>query len=159
MATLTSTITEEININGVERGATRSASITGVNDTFNRIVTCPVGVNTSVVTFQTAVNTSTGAVDVDNVKYMRVSNLSASNSVVVSMPIDTTTGPADGVADDVMSFKLAAGRSFIFGSALNSIAVDSTAATPIAAASLVNVESISVNATTADAIIEVFIAS
>jgi len=159
MATLTSTITEEININGVERGATRSASITGVNDTFNRIVTCPVGVNTSVVTFQTAVNTSTGAVDVDNVKYMRVSNLSASNSVVVSMPIDTTTGPADGVADDVMSFKLAAGRSFIFGSALTSIAVDSTAATPIAAASLVNVESISVNATTSDAIIEVFIAS
>ena len=63
MATLTSTITEEITINGVERGATRSVSIAGVNDTFNRIVTCPAGADTSIVTFQTAVNTSTGAID------------------------------------------------------------------------------------------------
>lgn len=158
MATLTSTITEEITINGVERGATRSVSIAGVNDTFNRIVTCPAGADTSIVTFQTAVNTSTGAIEVGNVKYMRISNLSASISAVVSFLIDSSN-PADGTADEVMSFKLAGGKSFVFGAALDSIAVDDDAATPIASANLVNVESISVNSITSDATIEVFIAS
>lgn len=158
MATLTSTITEEVTLNGVERGASRSLSVSSVTQTFNRIVTCPSGQDTTVATFRTEVHTADGALNETDVKYLRVSNLSASNFVTVSIPIDTT-GTPDGTPEGVVSFKLSAGRSFVFGAVEDSIAVDDDAGTPIAFGSLANAESISINANTAAATVEVFIAS
>lgn len=158
MATLTSTITEEVTLNGVERGATRSLSVSSVTQTFNRIVTCPASQDTTIATFRTAVNTADGALDETDVKYLRITNLAASGFVTVSIPIDTTSTP-DGTPEGVVSFKLNAGRSFVFGSVEDSIAVDDDAGTPIGSASLANAESISVNADTSAATVEVFIAS
>jgi hypothetical protein len=129
-----------------------------VTQTFNRIVTCPSGQDTTVATFRTEVHTADGALNETDVKYLRVSNLSASNFVTVSIPIDTT-GTPDGTPEGVVSFKLSAGRSFVFGAVEDSIAVDDDAGTPIAFGSLANAESISINANTAAATVEVFIAS
>jgi hypothetical protein len=158
MATLTSTITEEVTLNGVERGASRSLSVSSVTQTFNRIVTCPSGQDTTVATFRTAVHTADGALDETDVKYLRITNLAGSNFVTVSIPIDTT-GTPDGSPEQVVSFKLSAGRSFIFGAVEDSIVVDDDGGNPIAHGSLANAESISINANTADATVEVFIAS
>ena len=41
MATLSVTITESVTLNGSDRGSTNSLSITGVNDVYHRIVSCP----------------------------------------------------------------------------------------------------------------------
>ena len=41
MATLAVTITESVTLNGAARGSTNSLSITGINDIYHRIVTCP----------------------------------------------------------------------------------------------------------------------
>jgi hypothetical protein len=82
MATLVSTITESITLNGKERGSTNTLSIGSVTEIFHRIVTCPSGSDTTVATFQAATNTSDGALDLDNVKYVRVTNLDGANVAV-----------------------------------------------------------------------------
>jgi hypothetical protein len=71
MATLVSTITESITLNGKERGSTNTLSIGSVEEVFHRIVTCPSGSDTTVATFKAATSTSDGALDLDNVKYVR----------------------------------------------------------------------------------------
>tara|TARA_R100001369_G_scaffold3005_1_gene9829 strand:+ start:1236 stop:1688 length:453 start_codon:yes stop_codon:yes gene_type:complete len=75
MATLTTTITESITLNGSLRGASNSVTTTGINDVFERIVTCAHSQTTTVAVFATTPHTSPGAIDVDRTKYIRVTNL------------------------------------------------------------------------------------
>ena len=75
MADLTVTITESVVINGALRGSTNTLSVSGIEDTFERVVTCINGNVTTIATFGAQPYTSAGAIDVDNVKYIRVTNL------------------------------------------------------------------------------------
>jgi hypothetical protein len=75
MATLTTTITESITLNGSLRGSTNSVTTTNVNDVFERIVTCTHSQTTTIATFAAAPYTSAGAIDLDQVRYIRVTNL------------------------------------------------------------------------------------
>ena len=79
MATLTTTIKEELTLNGIERGSTNILSITSVNEVFQRMVTCPANQDTTIASFKAAVNTSDGSLDLDDVKYIRVTNLDSTN--------------------------------------------------------------------------------
>ena len=81
MATLAVTITESVTLNGAARGSTNSLSITGVDDIYHRIVTCLANVDTTVAHFNTQVDVEDAAVDVQNAKYVRVTNLDSSNPI------------------------------------------------------------------------------
>jgi hypothetical protein len=88
MATLTTTLSESITLNGALRGSTNSVTTTGINDVFERIVTCTASVVTTVAVFDTLPSTSAGAIDVDRTKYVRVTNLET--GVDIELGVQTT---------------------------------------------------------------------
>tara|TARA_R110001599_G_scaffold114566_1_gene280562 strand:+ start:598 stop:1050 length:453 start_codon:yes stop_codon:yes gene_type:complete len=75
MADLVTTLTETVTLNGSLRGSSNSVTTTGINDVFERIVTCAHSQTTTIATFATTPHTSAGAIDVDRTKYIRVTNL------------------------------------------------------------------------------------
>ncbi len=87
MATLVSTITEKVTLNGKERGSEISQEIASVTQVLHRIVTCPASADTTVANFHAAANTSDNSLDVEDVKYIRVTNLDASNPINLSLQI------------------------------------------------------------------------
>ena len=155
MATLQVKITESVNLNGKDRGSENTLEITSVTEVFHRIVTCPAGVDTTVATFRSDTSVADGALDVEDVKYIRVTNLDASNSINLSLQIDA--GEDDSAADESATVLVAAGRSFIMGTPSDGIAVDDTNATIVTA--LHNLESLLVDPGVNAISVEVFIAS
>ena len=75
MADLVTTLTETVVLNGSLRGSSNSVTTTGINDVFERIVTCAHSQTTTIATFAASPHTSVGAIDVDRTKYIRVTNL------------------------------------------------------------------------------------
>jgi len=106
MATLTVSITEEVYLNGSNRGSVNTLSITGVNDVMQRAVTVPsvaIGM-TDLVSFDT--NPGGSVFTPDNMRYLRISN------------IDTASPPASLIlnvqtATNEFNVKLDGGESFI----------------------------------------------
>lgn len=156
MATLTTTIKEELTLNGIERGSTNTLSITSVSEVFQRMVTCPANQDTTIASFKAAVNTSDGSLDLDDVKYIRVTNLDSTNSIVLSLQISAAE---NGTADASTSILLAAGRSFIMGSPHDGIATDDDGTTVITDSNLNDLESLIVDPMTNSVTVELFIAS
>ena len=155
MATLAVTITESLTLNGKDRGSENILEISGVSEVFHRVVTCPASVDTTVATFRSATNVADGALDVEDVKYIRVTNLDSSNPINLSLQIDA--GEDDSAADESATILIEAGRSFIMGSPSDGIAVDDSSATIVTA--LHNLESLLVDPLTNAVSVEVFIAS
>ena len=89
MADLVTTISETVTLNGSLRGSVNSLTTAGVNDVFERIVTCTASVVTTVAVFDTLPSTSPGAIDVDRTKYVRVTNLET--AVDIELAVQTTT--------------------------------------------------------------------
>jgi len=89
MANLVTTISETVTLNGSLRGSVNSLTTTGINDVFERIVTCTASVATTVAVFDTLPSTSPGAIDVDRTKYVRISNLET--AVDIELAVQTTT--------------------------------------------------------------------
>ena len=89
MADLTTTVTESVVLNGALRGNTNSITTTGINNVFERIVTCINGNVTTVAVFDTSPYTSPGAIDVQNARYIRITNLDADAWIEVA--VQTTT--------------------------------------------------------------------
>ena len=75
MADLTTTITDSVLLNNSVRGSTNVVTTSGINDVFERIVTCAHSQTTTIAVFGASPHTSAGAIDVDRTKYIRVSNL------------------------------------------------------------------------------------
>lgn len=90
MADLTTTITENVTLNGSVRGSTNTVTTTGIVDVFERIVTCAHSNTTTIATFAASPHTSAGAIDVDRTKYIRVTNLDA-NEVMDIAVVTTNT--------------------------------------------------------------------
>ena len=63
---------------------------TGINNVFERIVTCIHSQTTTVAVFDTAPYTSAGAIDVENVRYVRVTNLGADSALVLAVVTTNT---------------------------------------------------------------------
>jgi hypothetical protein len=89
MADLVTTISETVTLNGSLRGSVNALTTTGINDVFERIVTCTASVVTTVAVFDTLPSTSAGAIDVDRTKYVRVTNLET--AVDIELAVQTTT--------------------------------------------------------------------
>jgi len=154
MGVLTVSIKEELTLNGAQQGGINTISIASVNQCFKRVVTCPAGADTTVAMFQAATNTQDGALNLTDVKYLRVTNLDASNSVNLSLQVSTAE---NGTADSSCTVLLEAGKSFIMGAVHDGIAVDDDQAD--INTNMTDLESIIVDPSSNNVTVEVFIAS
>jgi hypothetical protein len=108
-ATLKVTITESISLNGSNQGATNTVSISSVNEVYKRIVTIPANQDTTIATFQTGVNTADNAIDLEDVRYLRLTNLDDTNNVTLSLQV---AGGEDGTGNMSASVLVEPGKSF-----------------------------------------------
>ena len=84
MADLTTTITENVVLNGSVRGSTNTLTTTNIVDVFERILTCTHSQTTTVAVFNSTPHGADGALDVENCKYLRVTNLSDDQDMKVA---------------------------------------------------------------------------
>ena len=87
MADLVVTISESVTINGALRGSSNNLTVANITDTFERVVTCPHSNVTTIATFNSNVYGSAGALDLENCKYIRVTNLN--DTAVMDLAIVT----------------------------------------------------------------------
>ena len=84
MADLTVTITEAVTLNSSNRGSTNSITTTGIVDVLERILTCTHSQTTTVAVFNSTPYGADGALDVENCKYFRITNLSTTEDMKVA---------------------------------------------------------------------------
>ena len=106
MADLTVTLTESVTLQGESRGSTNTLTIGSVESTLERIVTCPASQTTTVATFNSNVYGAAGAIDIEDTKYIRVTNLDSTNALELAV-----VGAAT-----LYQVALKAGESHILGS-------------------------------------------
>ena len=90
MADLTVTISESVTINGALRGSSNTLTVASITDTFERVVTCPHSNTTTIATFNSNVYGSAGALDLENCKYIRITNLSDSANMDIAIVTENT---------------------------------------------------------------------
>ena len=154
-STLTVKITETISLNGKDQGGTNTFTIGSVKDVFKRIVTIASGDDATVLVFKSTTAIADGSLDKDNVKYIRITNLDDTNSVNISLQLDS--GEDNSAADLSVTHLLEAGRSFIMGTPDEAAHADDDSATIITA--LTDLESIIVDTGSNAGTVEVFTAS
>ena len=84
MADLTTTITENVVLNGSIRGSSNTVTTTSIVDVLERILTCTHSQTTTVAVFNSTPHGADGALDVENCKYMRFTNLSDDQDMKVA---------------------------------------------------------------------------
>ena len=85
MADLTTTVTETVTLNGSVRGSTNTLTTTSIVDVFERILTCTHSQTTTIAVFGSTPHSADGALDVENCKYLRVTNLSADQDMKLAL--------------------------------------------------------------------------
>ena len=92
-ATLSVSVTEEITLNGTIYDQTVTKSITGVGNVSKRIHTIPASTTTTLATFSA---TGNGAnFDVDEIKYIRVTNLDDTNVLLLTKAFSATSAATE----------------------------------------------------------------
>ena len=154
--TLKVTITEQCYLNGKNQGGSQTFSVNNVDEVYNRVITCPANSETTLTHFHSSVADGTLApLDIEDVRYIRVTNLDDTTSVTLSLQSDV--GEDDSAADESASLLLEAGKSFIMGVPNDGIGISSDNANLVT--DLVDLESL-VIFTGSDAIdVEIFVAS
>ena len=148
-------ITEEIILNGKDQGSSNTLTIGSIKDISKRIVTIAADDDATVLVFKSTTASADGALDKDNVKYIRITNLDDSNSVNISLQLDS--GEDNSAADLSVTHLLEAGRSFMMGTPDEAVHADGDAATIVTA--LTDLESIIVDPGSNAGTVEVFTAS
>ena len=155
-STMTVTVSESITLNGANQGSTNTLSLAGVDEVFKRIITCPANSETTLAHFHSSVADGTlSPLDIDDVKYIRVTNLDAATSTTLSLQSDV--GEDDSVADESASLLIEAGKSFIMGSPNDGIGISDANANLVT--DLVDLESLVIFTGGSAVDIEVFVAS
>ena len=90
MADLVTTISESVTLNGALRGSTNTVTTTGIVDVFERILTCAHSNTTTVAVFNSTPHGADGALDVENCKYFRITNLSTDQDMIVAFVTSAT---------------------------------------------------------------------
>ena len=146
-ATLTVTHTEAISLNGYDQGAKNTLTIDSIANVMKRIVSCTASQTTTIATFAASVHTSVHALDVDDVKYIRITNVDDTNALELAV-----VGAAT-----LYQVELAAGESHVLG---NPDAVMlSEADTSPSFGTMADIASLQVNPGGNEIDVEVFIAS
>ena len=159
--TLKVKIEENIILDNQDYSSKRTLEVGSINEVYKRIVTCPANAETTVVHFKQVVGAAggatkfDGALDIQDVKHIRVTNLDSSNSLTLSLQIEV--GEDDSGADTSASILLEAGKSFIMGSGHDGVAVYATNANLVT--DLVDLDSLVVQPGGNAINVEVFVAS
>ena len=127
MANLTVTLTESVTLNGSVRGSTNQLTITGIEQVMERIVTVPNNSVTTILLVNNTVSSSDSAIDIQDTKYIRITNLDSTNSVTLSIQIDADENYS--TADESVSILLEAGKTFMMGTPHDAIGVLDSSAT------------------------------
>ena len=90
MADLTTTITENVVLNGSVRGSTNTIAIDNIVDCFERILTAAHSNTTTIATFASTPHASAGALDLENAKYLRITNLDSTEVLDLAIVTENT---------------------------------------------------------------------
>jgi len=146
-ATLEVVISETLSLGGTQYGGTKTLSIGSINEVFKRIVKCVNSQTTTVATFNGNAFASANAIDVEDAKYIRITNLDDTNPVELAI-----VGAAT-----LYQVRLAAGESHILGSPEDLML--SEADTSPSFGTMADIASIQVNPASNDVDVEIFVAS
>jgi len=157
------TISEDITLNGTKHGGTNTFNIESIKDISKKIVTIDSGDDATVLVFKSTVSIAGGTSDTGGdgalkktaVKYIRITNLDDTNSVNISLQLDSDED--NSAADLSVTHLLEAGRSFIMGTPDEAVHADDDSNTIITA--LTDLESIIVDPGDNAGTVEVFTAS
>ena len=111
-ATLTVTLTEEISLNGQDKGSTNALTVASVTEVSQRIVEVPTS-EITILSFQ-ATNPGAGTFDEADVRYIRLTNKDDTNHITLVFRSASSTECAH---------KLDAGQSFIYAGTAAGIVV------------------------------------
>ena len=154
--TLKVKVEENIILDNQDYSSKRILTVSSINEIFKRIVSCPANNETTLIHFHSSVADGTlSPVDIDEVKYIRVTNLDSSNSLTLSLQSDV--GEDDSAADESASLLVEAGRSFVMGSPNDGIGISDANANLVT--DLVDLESLVVQPGSSAINVEVFVAS
>tara|TARA_Y100001938_G_scaffold133495_1_gene192937 strand:+ start:5659 stop:6108 length:450 start_codon:yes stop_codon:yes gene_type:complete len=90
MADLTVTIGESVTINGAVRGSSNTITTTGIVDTYERVLTAAHSQTTTIAVFGSTPHSAAGALDVENAKYVRITNLSTDQDMKLAIVTTNT---------------------------------------------------------------------
>lgn len=92
-ATLTVAISEQITLNGTVYDQTITKSITGVGNISKRIFTIPASTTVTLATFISTVTNN--QFDVEDVKYIRVTNLDDTDAMILTKGFNATSSATE----------------------------------------------------------------
>ena len=90
MADLTATVTESVTLNGAVRGSTNTVTVSNIVDVFERILTAAHSNTTTIAVFGSTPHASAGALDLENAKYIRITNIDASAVIDLAIVTENT---------------------------------------------------------------------
>tara|TARA_R100000655_G_scaffold20867_3_gene42955 strand:- start:29664 stop:30140 length:477 start_codon:yes stop_codon:yes gene_type:complete len=157
MADLIVTHTESLTLNGTQQGGTNSVTIGSIANVFKRIITVAASNDTTLVSFHSDQHDDDGTIDVNDVKYLRVTNLATDAAHICNLNLQIEAGEDDSAADESSTILLGAGHSFVMGATADALSVDDDAATPDV--TLHHLESIIADTVSTAVQLEVFIAT
>ncbi len=146
-ATLTVTITESLSLGGTQYGGTKTLEIADINEAFKRIVKCAASQTTTIATFNGNAFASDNALDLEDAKYVRVTNLDDTNPIELAI-----VGAAT-----LYQIRLAAGESHILGAPDDLMLAE--ADTSPSFGTMADIASIQVNPASNDVDVEILVAS
>lgn len=146
-ATLTVTLKEAITLNGTAYTQTVTQSVTGINNVSKKLVSCPASNTTTIATFSSNVYDSAGALDLEDTKYIRITNLDDTNELELAI-----VGAAT-----LYQVALRAGESHILGTPDNLMLAE--ADTSPSFGTMADVNSIQANPGANAIDVEIFVAS
>lgn len=147
-------ITESITLAGTNYNQTKSLVIPSIKEVYKRVVRCIDDTDCTIATFRTATNTADNALDLENVKYIRVTNLDDTNPMNLSLQIAIAE---NATANASATHLIGAGQSLILYTVHDGLAVSDANATIVT--SLNDLESILVDPLSENIDVEIFIAS
>jgi hypothetical protein len=158
MATLKVTIKEELVLNGKDVGNSNYIAIAGVNNAEHRVVTLPNNSEQSILLFD-ATAVSAGTIVDNTLRYLRFTNLDASNNIQLRI------SEGSGTSQQQYAVVVEPGESYILGNddmygESTSVTDNPTALIDTAVnAALANIDAIYAMAVGADCELEMFLAT
>lgn len=145
-ATLTVNLSETLTLGGQNFGGTKELTISNITEAFKRIVRCINSQTTTIATFSGNAFASANAIDLEDAKYIRVTNLDDTNPVELAV-----VGAAT-----LYQVRLDAGQSHILGAPDDLMLAE--ADTSPSFGTMADIASIQVNPAGNDVDVEIFVA-
>ncbi len=145
-ATLTVTLTESLSLGGNNFGGSKELTVASITEAFKRVVRCMNSQTTTIATFSGNAFASANAIDLEDAKYIRVTNLDDTNDVEVAV-----VGAAT-----LYQVRLSAGESHILGAPDDLMLAE--ADTSPSFGTMADIASIQVNPAGNDVDVEIFVA-